>query len=146
MPVIRAVLERKGSAVYTIRHDETVFQAITRMATWNVGALVVLDDDGVCGIVSERDYLRRVALEQRSSHSTRVGEIMSSPVVCVEPEHSVEHALAVMTRERCRHLPVVSDRALAGLVSIGDLVRQGVHDLEAEVRHLRDYIDGRYPG
>ena len=146
MPVIRAVLERKGSAVYTIRRDDTVFRAITGMPDKNVGALVVLDDSGVCGIVTERDYLRKVTLHQRSSVSTRVEEIMSSPVVCVEPENTVDHALAVMTRQRCRHLPVVTRSGLSGLVSIGDLVRQGVHDLEAEVRHLHDYIGGRYPG
>lgn len=146
MPTIRAVLERKGSAVYTVRREQTVFRAISKMAQQNVGSLVVLDDAGVCGIVTERDYLRKVTLQQRSSQSTRIEEIMSTPVLCVEPSDSVDHALAIMTRERCRHLPVVNSRGLAGLVSIGDLVRQGVHDLKAEVKHLHDYIGGRYPG
>ena len=146
MPTIRAVLERKGSAVYTIRRDETVFAAIEKMAAHNVGARVVLDDEGVCGIVTERDYLNKVALPRRSSENTPVAQVMSSPVMCVEPTDMVEQALAVMTRERCRHLPVVTRSGLAGLVSIGDLVRQGVRDLEAEVKHLHDYIGGRYPG
>jgi CBS domain-containing protein len=147
MTAIRALLQRKGADVYTVERQSTVLVAISLMAERNVGALVVLDyNQEVCGIVTERDYLRKVALHHRSSAECRVDEIMTAPVVCVEPEHSVEQAMAIMTVQRFRHLPVVDVSGLIGLVSIGDLVRQSVADLEDEVRHLHRYIGGHYPG
>jgi len=144
---IRDVLARKGSTVHTVGLDASVFEAITQMEEVRVGSLVVVDGDEVAGMLTERDYLRRVALQGRSSRTTAVREIMSAPVVCASLDESVQYALAVMTEKRCRHLPVVGERGgLAGLVSIGDLVKQIVREQKGEIRFLHDYISGKYPG
>ena len=140
------ILKAKGLDVYTTHRNDTVFAAIQRMEELRVGCLVVIDDDKVCGIVTERDYLRQIAIKGRSSRTTNVGEIMSYPVVCAHIEDTVERCLAVMTEKRCRHLPIVGPLGLAGLVSIGDLVKRIASARKAELRWLHDYIEGKYPG
>ena len=140
------ILKAKGPDVYTTHRNDTVFAAIKRMEELRVGCLVVTDGDEICGIVTERDYLRQIALKGRSSRTTNVGEIMSYPVVCVHVEDTVERSMAVMTEKRCRHLPVVGPAGLAGLVSIGDLVKHVASAQETEIRFLHDYIQGKYPG
>jgi CBS domain-containing protein len=144
MSSVRDILRTKGSQVHTIDRWATVYAAIDSMTQQNVGALVVVEGDHVCGIVTERDYLRKIALQGRSSRTTTVDEILSSPVVCVRPEDTVADCLATMTQERCRHLPVQGDEGLAGVVSIGDCVKQLVREQRTEIRHLQDFIQGRY--
>ncbi|MBP7148813.1 MAG: CBS domain-containing protein [Acidobacteria bacterium] len=142
---IADVLREKGTTVQTTTPSASVYEAIEKMVAHNFGSLVVMDGSALCGMFTERDYLRRVVLEGRTSRTTSVAEIMSTEIAYVAPEHGVEEALAVMTAERCRHLPVLRDGDLVGLVSIGDLVKHLIRDQEAEILHLNDYICGKYP-
>lgn len=135
----------KGSQVVSIGPDATVFEAIRTMVDHNVGALVVMEGGRIVGILTERDYLRRVALEGRSSRTTAVREIMTRDVVVVTPDRDLEEAMAVMTERRVRHLPVLEGGRLAGILSIGDVVKHLSAARKAEVQYLRDYIEGRYP-
>ena len=143
MTTVRKILEGKESRVLTIEKDATVYQAIERMAEHNVGSLVVMDGDDVVGIVTERDYLRDVALKGRSSKSTTISEIMSSQVIFTQPDDSIQICMAVMTEHRFRHLPVTGPDGLVGVVSLGDLVNQLLEDKIGEIQELRDYIQGR---
>jgi CBS domain-containing protein len=143
---IRDVLKHKGHQVWTIAPDATVFEAIEKLAEKNVGALLVMEGDQLVGIFSERDYTRKVALRGRSSKDTRVREILSDRVICVTPEHSVEDGLRLMTEHRIRHLPVVENQKVVGIVSIGDLVNWVINQQSATIRHLETYITGGYPG
>jgi CBS domain-containing protein len=143
MTTVRKILGGKGSRVLIIEKDATVYQAIERMAEHNVGALVVMDSDDVVGIVTERDYLRDVALKGRSSKSTTISEIMSSQVIFAQPDDSIQICMAVMTEHRFRHLPVTGPDGLVGVVSLGDLVNQLLEDKIGEIQELRDYIQGR---
>ncbi len=141
------ILSRKGITVHTIEPEATVLEAISRMAELNVGALVVAVDGMVVGIVTERDYLRRVTLRGRSPEDTPVSSIMTRRVAFVGPACTVEEALAIMTEKRCRHLPVIgTDGRLAGLVSIGDCVRQVNRMQAVRIHYLEEYIADRYPG
>ncbi len=140
------ILARKGSHVHTIQMDATVFQAIEMMVQHNVGSLLAMNGESIAGIFTERDFLRRVALEQRNPHTTRVREVMTEKLVCLDPRHSVEECMAIMSSERIRHLPVLDSGRLAGMVSIGDLVKHASAEREVEVRYLTDYITGKYPG
>jgi CBS domain-containing protein len=146
MARVSEVLKQKGSEVFTIERAETVYRAIELMESRRVGALVVTGDGTPCGMITERDYLRKIALKGRSSKTTRVDEIMSTPVICATPDDSVERCMSMMTKQRCRHLPIVSGGALAGIVSIGDLVKQIGAEQESDIRFLSDYIAGKYPG
>lgn len=145
MARIADVLARKGARVHTIAPTDTVFDAVKRMVELNTGSLLVVDGREVCGIITERDYLRRIVLEGRTSKSTRVAEIMTDRVVIVEPGTDVQEAMAIMTGRRIRHLPVVDGKDLVGLVSIGDLVKQVSQDRKYEIQYLTDYITGKYP-
>jgi CBS domain-containing protein len=139
---VAKVLEGKGSEVLTIDAEATVFEAIKRMVDANVGALLVTDGGRVVGIVTERDYLRRVTLEGRTEKETLVREIMTSPPVYVTPETSVEECMAVMTERRIRHLPVFAGgRDLVGVVSIGDLVKFKSKEQDFQIRFLTEYIE-----
>ena len=142
MSDVAQVLEGKGSEVLTIDAEATVFEAIKRMVGANVGALLVTDGGRVVGIVTERDYLRRVTLEGRTEEETLVREIMTSPLVYVTPETSVEECMAVMTERRVRHVPVFTDgRELVGIVSIGDLVKFQSKEQSFQIKFLTDYIE-----
>lgn len=142
MSDVAKVLEGKGSEVLTIDAEATVFEAIKRMVDANVGALLVTDGGRVVGIVTERDYLRRVTLEGRTEKETLVREIMTSPLVYVTPETSVEECMAVMTERRIRHLPVFAEgRDLVGVVSIGDLVKFKSKEQDFQIRFLTEYIE-----
>ena len=136
MSDVAKVLEGKGSEVLTIDADATVFEAIKRMVEANVGALLV------AGIVTERDYLRRVTIEGRTAQETPVREIMTSPLVYVTPETSVEECMAVMTERRIRHLPVFAEgRDLVGIVSIGDVVKFKSAEQDFQIKFLTEYIE-----
>jgi CBS domain-containing protein len=139
---VAKVLEEKGREVLQIEADATVFDAIKRMVESNVGALLVTERGKVVGVVTERDYLRRVTLEGRTERETLVREIMTSPLVYVTPETSIEECMAVMTERRIRHLPVLSDgRELVGIVSIGDLVKFKSKEQDFHIKFLTEYIE-----
>jgi CBS domain-containing protein len=146
MGKISDILAKKGSQVYSISQAETVFEAVKRMVEHNAGCLLVTEGEKIHGIITERDYLRGIVLAGRTSKTTQVQEIMTSRIVVVHPETSVEEAMAIMTDRRFRHLPVVDSGKLVGIVSIGDLVKQISQDRKFEIQYLTDYITGKYPG
>ncbi len=143
---VESILDRKGHQVWFIGPDASVFEAIHGMADKNVGALLVMDSGDLVGIISERDYTRKVILKDRSSKDTRVHEIMTKDVIVIPPEMTVEDAMRVMTRSRVRHLPVMTDGRVIGVVSIGDLVERTIATQKIVVEQLESYIVGRYPG
>ena len=143
---IHTILARKGDEVLSVAGGEMVFEAIRRMAEAGVGSILVIDADTVRGIFTERDYLRRIALQGRRSQDTRVEEVMTADLICVGPDESVEQCMAVMTERHIRHLPVMQGDKLLGVVSIGDLVRQVTRQQAEQIRHLTDYVSGAYPG
>ncbi|HUA19237.1 MAG TPA: CBS domain-containing protein [Bryobacteraceae bacterium] len=143
---IDSVLRFKGRQVWSISPSATVYEAIARMSERGVGALLVLSDGRLAGIISERDYARKVILKDRSSQKTEVREIMTSPVITATPESTVEECMRVMTEHRIRHLPVLEGDRVTGVVSIGDLVNWTITAHEETIGHLQNYIAGRYPG
>src|SRR5580704_4534742 len=141
-----SVLKSKGSAIWSIAPDATVYEAIAAMANKGVGALLVLAGGRLEGIISERDYARKVILEGRSSKETPVREIMTRSVKTVTPDHTVDECMQIMTESRIRHLPVVERDAVVGIVSIGDMVRATIAAQAATIDHLHTYILGTtYP-
>ena len=137
---IRDVLKNKGGEVLSISADETVYKALELMAKENVGALLVKNGEKVVGIISERDYARKVILEGRSSLNTSVGKIMTGKILYITPDKSVEEGLALMSEKRCRHLPVFEGDKLIGVVSIGDLVKANVAEKEFMISQLENFI------
>jgi CBS domain-containing protein len=143
---IKEILDHKGGRVFTLSPNALVFEAVRIMAENSVGSVVVLDNDEVVGILSEREYARQVILQGRSSKETEVRQIMATPVHYVVPDCRVDEAMRIMTDQRIRHLPVLDANRLIGIVSIGDLVRSIVDEQAAHIEHLSNYITGRYPG
>jgi len=139
---IRDVLKNKGDNVIIIRSDATVYKALELMASENVGALLVMDGEQVVGIISEREYARQVILKGRSSLKTAVEKIMVTKVLYITPDTSVEEGLALMSDKRCRHLPVLENKKLVGMVSIGDLVNANVAEKDFMIDQLEHYILG----
>ena len=143
MGQVSDILEGKGREVLRIDASATVYDAIVRMVEGNVGALLVYEGDRLAGIVTERDYLRRVTLQDRDERTTPVGEIMTPELVFVGPDASVEECMAVMTDRRIRHLPVVTDeREVVGIVSIGDVVKFQSREQSFQIKYLTEYISG----
>ncbi len=143
MTTVKAVLADKGREVYRTEPSATVFEAIQEMVDRNCGALLVMRDDDIVGIITERAYLRKIALKGRSSKTTEVREIMASTVIIAELDTDIDEALALITDQRIRHLPVVSEGRLEGLVSTGDLVKYKTKELTFLIKHLEDYISAR---
>jgi len=138
------ILQGKGGEVLDIESSATVYEAIERMVAANVGSLLVVEDGTLRGIVTERDYLRRVTLEGRTERDTTVGQIMSSPIVYVTPDTTVEECMAVMSERRIRHLPVLTEsQEIAGVISIGDVVKYQSQQQRARIRLLTEYITSR---
>jgi IMP dehydrogenase len=131
--------------VLTIDRKATVFESIKKMVERNVGSVIVIDGASICGIFTERDYLRRVALEDRTSKTTKVEEVMSPRLVYASPNQSTEDCMAIMTQQHIRHLPIMEGQRLIGILSIGDLVKRLSLDHATEVRYLNDFISGKYP-
>jgi CBS domain-containing protein len=141
---LKEILGLKGAVVWTVQPDATVFEAIQLMADKNIGALLVTENDKLLGMLSERDYTRKVALKGKTSKQLRVREILSPRVVHVTPDHSVEDCMRLMTEHRVRHLPVLEGEKIIGLVSIGDLVNWIISTQTSTIRQLETYISG-YP-
>ena len=144
MSTIREVLENKGGSVVSVAIDTSVLEAIGTMSDANIGAAVVVHDGNAVGIFTERDYLRKIALQGRSSGDTVMSEVMSSPLITAEPEESTRNAMETMTECRCRHLVIMQDEKMVGIVSLGDLVKHLLVEAEAEVEQLSSYISGSY--
>ena len=143
---IESVLKLKGRQIWSVAPTATVYEAIDKMSEKGVGALLVLSGSELAGIISERDYARKVILRERSSKNTRVSEIMTSEVITVTPRDTVEECMRLMTERRIRHLPVVEREKVVGVISIGDLVNWIITAHEETIDHLQGYIAGRYPG
>jgi CBS domain-containing protein len=140
---IDSILHHKGSKVWSVPPDITVFEAIKMLAEKNIGALPVVENGKVIGIFSERDYTRKVALAGKSSKGTRVREIISTDVIFVTPENTVEECMRLMTEHRIRHLPVCQEGRLAGFISIGDLVNWTISMQSAALDQMENYLAGR---
>lgn len=140
MHTVSQLLQVKGTEIHTIGSDATVFDALKLMAEKDVGALVVVDDGRLAGIISERDYARKVILLGKSSHDMVVREIMSAKVITVHPGQTVEECMALMTGKRVRHLPVTEGERLIGVLSIGDLVKDVITEQEQTIKQLESYI------
>ena len=143
MITVRQLIQSKGSNVWTVAPDAPVYDALKLMAEKNVGALVVLTEGKVVGILSERDYARKVILYGKSAHEVPVREIMTQEVVCVQPNQTVEDCMKTMTARHIRHLPVVESDAVVGLISIGDVVKSIISQQEHVISQLEGYISGR---
>jgi CBS domain-containing protein len=140
MITVRQLLEKKGGDVWSTSPEASVYDALLLLAEKNVGALLVLEEGRIAGIFSERDYARKVALHGKTSVNTLVREIMTERVLTVSPQNTIEEAMALMTEKRIRHLPVVEDNQIVGVVSIGDLVKGIIADQEFIIEQLENYI------
>jgi IMP dehydrogenase len=142
MYTVRDILRTKGNAIWSLPPQATAFEALKLMAEKNVGALLIIESGKVVGIFSERDYARKVALEGKTSKTTTVGELMTSDVMYVNPDYTIEDCMALMTEKRHRHLPVLESGKLVGVISIGDVVKNVIADREFTIRQLERYITG----
>lgn len=145
MATVGDVLNKKGPKVITIDGQETIQHALELMIRHNIGALIITSEGAICGIFTERDYLRKVALTAVDPRTLKILDISTCNLVAIDASYSVREAMAIMTEEHCRHLPVMDGGQLVGLVSIGDLVKQVSEDQETHIRYLTDYLAGKYP-
>jgi CBS domain-containing protein len=142
METVQQLLDKKGHEVWSVHPDDSVFDAIKKMADKEIGSLIVLEDDEIVGIITERRYARNVILKGKSSLETPVRDIMATRIVCARPDQTIDECMAVMTDKRIRHLPVVDQKRLVGLVSIGDLVKSTIADQKFTIEQLTHYIQG----
>lgn len=144
MTTVKQLLKTKGNQIWSIASDRTVYEALEMMAEKETGALLVIDNNKLVGIISERDYARKVILKGASSLKTQVRDIMTSRVPYVTPQNTVDECMALMTDKRCRHLPVMEDEQLIGVLSIGDLVKATIAQHEFHIHQLENYIRGDF--
>jgi CBS domain-containing protein len=142
---ISLVLRKKGNDIWSVPSDTTVYSAVKMMADKDVGALLVMDGNQFVGMISERDYARKIILMGRSSKDTLVSEILTEPLITIRPECSVDEAMRLITTNRIRHLPVVCDEIVQGVISIGDLVQWIAFAQDQTIEELEHYIEGKYP-
>lgn len=142
MTTVKLYLQRKGNQVWATQPEATVYEALRLMAEKDIGALLVLESGKVVGMFSERDYARKLILQGKSSKGTLVRDIMTSKVVCVSPQHTIEECMAVMTEKRIRHLPVMEADQVMGMISIGDVVKSIISEQEFVIEQLTNYITG----
>ena len=140
MKTVHNLLENKGRKIFSIGPDATVYEALGIMGSKDIGALLVMEGERLIGIISERDYARKVVLEGKRSQETKVCEIMTTRVVCTIPERTVEDMMALMTEKRVRHIPVVIDDKVQGVISIGDVVKAVIDEKEFYIQQLEKYI------
>ncbi len=140
------ILGRKGRDIFYVTPATPVYEAMVLLSEKNIGALLVMDEETLVGIFSERDYARKVVLKGRSSRETQIREIMISPVITVSPRDPVRSCMQIMTDNRIRHLPVLDEGKVVGVLSIGDLVNWTISAQEEKIHHLESYISGKYPG
>jgi CBS domain-containing protein len=140
MKTIQQLIDDKGSQVWSIGPDASVYDALVLMADKQIGALLVMDEGSMIGLISERDYARSVILRGRTSKETRVGDVMTKRVVCTKPDQTLEEAMALMTEKRVRHLPVIDDEQVVGLISIGDLIKSIISEHKFIIEQLEHYI------
>lgn len=143
--IISSILKHKGREIWSVSPDQSVYEAIEKMADKEVGALLVISEDELVGIISERDYARKVILNGRSSKDTQVKEIMTSSVIHVTRQQTLDECMTIMTNHRIRHLPVLDGKHLVGMVSIGDLVKWIITEQAETIRQLEHYIAGNFP-
>ena len=147
MKTIKELLEYKGQGtIHTVEPDDTVFVAVTRMVEMNIGALLVTEGKDIKGIMTERDYLRFITAKGRTARDTPVREVMTGKVIYVTPDTELNEVMTIMTAERIRHVPVLREGELLGIVSIGDVVKRISQDQEVHIRTLEEYINDPYPG
>jgi len=146
MSTVKDILSKKENKVYTFSPEKTVFEALKIMSNKDIGALIVTEENTVIGIFSERDYARKVILKGKSSKELKVSDIMTTDVLFVTPKNTVEECMALMTEKRIRHLPVLENKKLIGLVSIGDIVKQVISDHKFTIKELEKYISGDIAG
>lgn len=141
MHTVADILRLKGNSVWSIAPDVKIIEALHSMADKRVGALLVIEEDKLVGIVTERDYARKVALEERSSRESLVRDIMSNRVLCARPDQTVQECMALMSDKRARHLPVIDHKKVVGVISIGDLVKAIIAEQQFEIEQLQHYIN-----
>ena len=142
MQNVKDILAYKGSQVWSVSPDDSVYAALKMMSDKEIGSVIVMQDEKLVGLLTERDYSRKVVLLAKSSHDVLVKDIMTSRVLCENPERSVEECMALMTGERARHLPVLDHKKVIGVISIGDLVKAVMHDQKILIDQLQQYITG----
>jgi CBS domain-containing protein len=142
MAAVKNILEIKGNTIFSITPDTSVYQALELMVEKNVSALLVMENDALAGIFTERDYARKVALKGKSSKDTTIGEIMTRDLITVKPESSIDECMELMTGKYIRHLPVMDGGKLAGIISIGDVVRSIIQEQKSIIGHMEQYIAG----
>lgn len=142
MASVKNILEAKGNATFTITPNTSVYQALELMVEKNVSALLVMENDKLAGIFTERDYARKVALKGKSSKDTQIGDIMTRDLITVSPDSTIEECMELMTGKFIRHLPVVENDKLAGIISIGDVVRRIIEEQKSIIGHMEQYIAG----
>ncbi len=142
MKTVKDILDSKGYEIWSVKPDATVFEAVKLMAERGVGSLLVMDGDKLIGIVTERDYARKIILEDKSSKNTAVADVMTRKLLCATPDRTIDECMALMTDKRARHLPVLEHKRVVGVVSIGDLVKAMLNEQQVLIDHLQHYISG----